>query len=148
MHINAQTKVDRMTMWLKKQRGQDQHAAITTTITTSITTSSPWLDLDACSSGRRLPLVTAFTLTLTSREPLEQRVSAILTTRSRWQTSMLQKRRPCWRPWKNRLVHWEAVLLSGMSSGSNLWTTSSPYSLWKPCRSGQVPALLQELIAQ
>ena len=29
-----------MTMWLKKQRGHDQHAAITTIITTSITTSS------------------------------------------------------------------------------------------------------------
>ena len=38
MHINAQIKVDRMTMWLKKQRGHDQHAAITISITNSITT--------------------------------------------------------------------------------------------------------------
>ena len=54
MHIHAQTKVDQMTMWLKKQRGHDQHAAITTTITTSITTWSPRWDLDACGSGHRL----------------------------------------------------------------------------------------------
>ena len=38
-------------MWLKKQRGHDQHAAITTTIITSITTSSPLWDLGACGSG-------------------------------------------------------------------------------------------------
>ena len=54
MHIHAQTKVDQMTMWLKKPRGHDQHAAITTTITTSITTSRPRWDLGACGSGRRL----------------------------------------------------------------------------------------------
>ena len=54
MHIHAQTKVDQMTMWLKKQRGRDQHAAITITITTSITTSSPQLDLGACGSVRGL----------------------------------------------------------------------------------------------
>ena len=46
MHINAQTKLDQMTMWLKKQRGHTQHAASTTTITTYITTSSPRLDLE------------------------------------------------------------------------------------------------------
>ena len=40
MHIHAQTKVDQMTMWLKKQRGHDQHAAITISITNSITTLS------------------------------------------------------------------------------------------------------------
>ena len=41
-------------MWLKKQRGHDQHAAITTIITTSLTTSSPRLDLGVCGSGRGL----------------------------------------------------------------------------------------------
>ena len=51
MHINAQTEVDQMTIWLKKQRGHDQHAAITTTITTSIPTSSPRLDLGVYGSG-------------------------------------------------------------------------------------------------
>ena len=51
MHIHAQTKVDQMTIWLKKKRGHDQHAAITTTITTSITTSSPRLDLGVCGFG-------------------------------------------------------------------------------------------------
>ncbi len=40
--------------WLKKQRGHEQHAAITTTTTTSITTSSPRWDLGACGSGRKL----------------------------------------------------------------------------------------------
>ena len=54
MHIHAQTKVDQMTMWLKKQRGHDQHAAITTTITSSIASSSPRFDLGACGSGRKL----------------------------------------------------------------------------------------------
>ena len=54
MHIHAQTKVDQMTTRFKKQRGHDQHAAITNTITTFITTSSPRLDLGVCGSGRGL----------------------------------------------------------------------------------------------
>ena len=54
MHIHAQTIADQMTMRLSKHRGHDQHVAITTTITTSITTSTPRWDLGACGSGRRL----------------------------------------------------------------------------------------------
>ena len=40
MHIHAQTVVDQMGRRFKTQRGHDKHAAITPTITTSITTSS------------------------------------------------------------------------------------------------------------
>ena len=39
MHIHAQTIADKNTMWFRPLRGEDQHAAITTSITTLIATS-------------------------------------------------------------------------------------------------------------
>ena len=54
MHLNAQTVVDQVTMQLREHRGHDQHAAITTAITSSITTSNPRLDLGVCGAGRGL----------------------------------------------------------------------------------------------
>ena len=40
MHLNAQSAVDQLKKWIMERSGHDQHAAITTSITNSITTLS------------------------------------------------------------------------------------------------------------
>ena len=54
MHIHAQSIVDLDRKVDRMLSGSDQHVAITNSITTSITTSSPQLDPGECGSGRRL----------------------------------------------------------------------------------------------
>ena len=61
-------------MWPRKQSGHDQHAAITNSYTTSITTSSPQFDLGACGSGRGLARAVLVCLSLdewTQQKPPE-----------------------------------------------------------------------------